>query len=73
MFTIQYTAVNGESKMQELDSDSRGKLLVHLVRFEHPILAIYEQASPITKTMQAKLRTWRGTVSRDAREFMNRR
>jgi hypothetical protein len=73
MFTIQYTGIDGKSKMQELDSHSRGKLLAHIVRFEHPILAIYEQASPITKTMQAKLRTWNGSISASARDFMNRR
>ncbi len=71
MFTIQYTAVNGEAKMQTLDSNSRGKLLTYLVRFEHPILAVYEQATPIT--MQVKLRTWNGSISRAARDFMNRR
>jgi hypothetical protein len=73
MFTIQYTAVNGESRMQDVDSSSRGKLLLYLARFEHPILAVYEQASPITKTMQAKLRTWHGSMSNCAREFMTRR
>lgn len=73
MFTIQYTAVNGESRMQELDSSNRGKLLAYLVRFEHPILAVYEQSTPITKTMQAKLRTWRGSISSCSRDFMNRR
>lgn len=73
MFNIQYQATNGESKMQELDSNNKGKLLAYLVRFERPILAIYEQTTPITKTMQAKMRTWNGTISREAREFMNRR
>ncbi len=45
MFVIQYEAVNGEHRMQELDSKDRQKLLRHLARFEHPIVAVYEQAS----------------------------
>lgn len=71
MFNIQYTAVDGQSRMQQLDSDSRTKLMLYLTKFEHPILAVYEQASPITKTMQAKLRTWPGDMTRCARDFMN--
>jgi len=70
MFTIQYLTVNGSSQMQEVDSHSRGRLLVCLVKFERPILAVYENSTVITKTMQSKLRTWRGDMTRYAREFM---
>lgn len=55
MFTIEYTNVNGESKTQAFDSRDRTKLAVHLSRFSLPIVAVYEQASPITKAMRAVL------------------
>ncbi len=70
MFTIQYTAVNGESKMQDLDSNKRAVLLKHLAKFEHPILAVYERATPITKYVRNNLRMW-GPLSRAAQEFVN--
>lgn len=69
MFNIQYKAVNGERKMQAFDSTSRQRLVAHLARFEHPITDVYEQASPITKTVRSELQTWPGTLSRCAREF----
>lgn len=69
MFTIQYEAVNGEQKMQEFDSKSRQKLVTHLAQFTRPIAAVYEQATPITKTMRSELQTWHGTLSTHAREF----
>ena len=71
MFTIQYVAVSGEHKMQTLDSNSRTKLVMHLARFKRPIVAVYEQASPITKTIREELRTWPGTKLQFAREFIS--
>lgn len=68
MFTIQYVAVNGEHKMQKFDSGSRVRLASHLSRFEHPIVAVFEQATPITKTMQRTLRAYSG-LSKCAKEF----
>lgn len=71
MFTIQYTAVNGESKLQTLDSNSRQKLLDLLARFERPIVAVYEQASPITKTIRKDLVSYPGGLSQPARDFIS--
>lgn len=69
MFTIQYKAIDGTHKLQSLDTERRSKLLVHLARFDRPITAVYEQASPITKAVQKELRAWAGRLSREAREF----
>lgn len=69
MFTIQYKAVDGTSKMQSFDSKSRTRLAAYLSRFEYPILAVYEQASPITKAMRNEIRTLHVELSRAAREF----
>ena len=70
MFTIQYVAVNGEHKMQTLDSNSRTKLVAHLAKFDHPIVAVYEQATVITNTMRTELCRWSGSLSEHAREFL---
>lgn len=70
MFTIQYQRIgSGEIFLQEFDSKSRDALVRHLARFQCPILAVYEQASPITKAVRLELRTFRGNLSRYAREF----
>ena len=68
MFTIQYEAINGEQKLQEFDTRDRKTLFRHLASFSAPILAVYEQASPITKTAQSELRTY-FNLSRHARDF----
>lgn len=72
MFTIQYTAVTGENKMQDVDGKSRVTLAAHLARFEHRIEAVYEGSTPITKFMRIMLRNASGPLSRHARDFMTR-
>jgi hypothetical protein len=69
MYTIQYEAVNSEHKLQSVDCKSRQKLLIHLAAFPRPIVAVYEQGTPITKTMRKELAVYGGGLSRDAREF----
>lgn len=70
MFTIQYEAISGEHRMQSLESTSRFTLMKHLCRFKRPIVAVYEQASPITKAMRAELRKRPlNTLSIYARKF----
>ena len=69
MFTIQYASASGEHKLQEFDSKSRDKLVKYLAGFQLPIMAVYEQASPITKAVRLELRTFKGALSRCAREF----
>lgn len=72
MYTIQYEAISGERRMQTLDSKSRLHLIKHLARFKRPIMAVYEQASPITKAVQIELaRLPRGMISACARDFVN--
>lgn len=71
MFTIQYTAMDGESKMQDLDSNNRNRLIVHLASFPRPILAIYEQTTPITGAVRKEMATWQGTMSAAALAFIS--
>lgn len=72
MFTIQYKTVNGENKMQTLNSNNRFQLASHLARFKQPIIAVYEQATPITKAVRADLRNRSlNSLSRCAREFVS--
>lgn len=71
MFTIQYYGVNGSTKMQELDTKSRARLVAHLAKFEHPIAAVYEQSTVVTKAVRKELSEYRGEVSRYARDFIN--
>jgi hypothetical protein len=71
MFTIQYQDKTGHSKLQEFDSNSRTKLAIHLARFDCPIDAIYENSSVITKSVREDLKTWPGTMTRHAKEFIN--
>jgi len=71
MFTIQFVGVNGESRMQSFDSKSRHKLVRHLAHFECRILAVYEQASPITKAVRSALAELPpSTLSRAAKDFV---
>lgn len=71
MFVIQYEAVDGTHKMQDFDSNSRPKLIQHLSRFERPIMAVYEQTTPITNWAKIALRGHAGNLTRPAREFAN--
>lgn len=74
MFTIQYVAVNGEARMQEFDSIARSRLVMYLSKFDRPITAVYEQATPITKAVRKELAAMpREKLSREAREFMSQR
>jgi hypothetical protein len=68
MFVIQYEGVDGSSKMQDFDSNSRTKLVQHLAGFGRPITAVYEQSTPITSWARIALRSHHG-LSKDAREF----
>jgi hypothetical protein len=71
VFTIQYQAVNGEHKTQAFDSHSRTKLVKHLAHFEQPIMAVYEQATVITKAVRTELAKLPPTsISRAARDFV---
>lgn len=69
MFIIQYEAVDGTSKMQDFDSRSRPKLIQHLARFDRPIMAVYEQSTPITNWARIALRSHAGNLSKPARDF----
>lgn len=71
MFTIQYETTNGEHRMQNVGGENRQKFVSYLARFEHPIVAVYEQATVVTKIMRRELRNCPGPVSRYARDFMN--
>lgn len=70
MYTIQYSAVNGENKMTTFDTTNRSRLIAYLAKFERPIIAVYEQASPITKAVRAELQKQPARrLSRYARDF----
>lgn len=71
VYTIQYESVGGEHKMQNFDSGDRVKLLIHLANFSRPIVAVYEQATPITKTVRRDLAAFTVTKNRFAREFIS--
>lgn len=74
MFTIQYEAISGEHRMQAFDSTNRLRLVNHLAHFKRPIMAVYEQASPITKAMQTALaQRPKNKISRAAQDFANSR
>lgn len=70
-YVIQYTSVNGHARMQDFNTRNRKYLVKHLAKFERPILAVYEQATPITKAVRAELRELPlATLSRAAKEFI---
>lgn len=70
MYTIQYEAVDGTHKMQVFGGTNRANLVRHLSHFERPIIAVYEQTTPITKAMRNELAQLpRHTMTRSAREF----
>lgn len=71
MYTIQYRHPSGGSAMKEIDTRSRTYLVKQLATFEHPILEVYEQATPITKSVRNDLRTYSGTLSTHARDFLS--
>jgi len=69
MFTIQYEAANGTHLTQNFDSVSKDRLTRHLASYTRPIIAVYEQANPITKAMQKRVADWPGTKTRHAVAF----
>ena len=72
MFTVQYQGVDGQSHMQTVESRNRTKLAVYLAEFPHPILAVYEQANPITKAIRKEMERFVGVMklSAAARNFI---
>jgi len=71
MYSIQYQKVDGKSDMQELDTKARSRLVMYLSKFERPILAVYEQATPITKAVRKELSELpQDKLSAAAREFV---
>lgn len=73
MFVIQYEAVDGTHKMQDFNSNSRPKLVLHLSRFERPIMAVYERTTPITNWARIALRSHAGHLTQAARDFATSR
>lgn len=69
MFTIQYEGTDGKHHLQEFSERSRLRLTLYLANYDYPIVAVYEQASPITKTVQSLLRTYPGSIGKHARDF----
>lgn len=76
MYTIQYEGLNGETKTQSFDSNNRGRLVKHVASFERPVVAVFEQATPITEAVRNELKaSFKGRLSNGARAFafpMNR-
>lgn len=71
MFTIQYVAISGESKMQDFDSSSRGRLIQHLSHFDRPILSVYQGSAVINKFVRSELgRMSVHNLSKAARDFV---
>lgn len=70
MFTVQYAGVNGEAATLEFDAKARSRLVMFLAKFDRPILAVYEQATPITKAIRRDLAEWPGTKSQAAETFI---
>lgn len=69
MFTIQYVnPTTRESAMETLNHRHVSRLLAHLAKFQHEILAVYEQGTPITKRTRLQL-TGVNNLSPAAREF----
>jgi hypothetical protein len=74
MFTIEYKAANGEHQTQVFDTRNRLTLAKHLSRFNLPIVAVYEQATAITKAMQSELKNMpHNRMSRHALSFIGSR
>jgi hypothetical protein len=69
MFTIQYVKTNGTHGMQDLDSRDKNRLVRHLSTYQRPIVAVYEGTTPVTREAAKRLREWKGTLSREARNF----
>lgn len=74
MFNIQYETVSGSHKMQAFDSNSRERLVKHLLHFDQPIMAVYERSTVITKAVRAEMaKIAPNHMSRSAREFVQSR
>jgi hypothetical protein len=69
MYTIQYVALSGETRMQELDTKYRHRLVTHLARYRRPVIAVFEQSTPITEAVRKDLKQFAGTLSTHARDF----
>lgn len=56
MFTIQFThPVTRIPTLQAVNTKVTSRLLEHLAQFEHEILNVYEQGTPITKRTKLQL------------------
>ena len=70
MFTIQYQSINGGHVMQQVDVRDREILVRHVAKFERPVFAVYEQATPITKAVRGALsKLPDNALSRYAKQF----
>lgn len=71
MYTIQYETVSGAHKLQPFEGHTRQQLVKHLATFPHPITAVYEQVTVITKVARSLLKDYSGSKSRAAADFAN--
>lgn len=70
MYTVQFM-VNGECVAREFNSRSRSVLVYHLAKSEHPIVAVFEQVTVVTKIIRRLMTEYRGKKSKAARDFAN--
>lgn len=71
MYTVIYTDARGGSGKVEVNIKTRKEITRFVARFSLPVVAVFEQATPITEAVRNDLKqNYRGVLSNVARSFV---
>lgn len=71
MYTVTYKDAKGTTDKVEVDVKSRKEITRFVARFNLPVVAVFEQATPITEAVRNDLKhNYKGVLSNGARAFV---
>lgn len=71
MYTVTYRDTRGHTGSVEVDVRTRKEISRFVARFNLPVVAVFEQATPITEAVRNDLKqNYKGVLSDGARAFV---
>lgn len=69
-FSVQYALSSGEHRLVDVaHANNERQLVALLALFDHPIAAVYEGGTVVTKRTRNQLAAWPGKMTRYALDF----
>lgn len=71
MYTVTYMNIKGDTDRIEVDVRTRKEITRFVARFNFPVVAVFERATPITEAVRSDLKhNYKGVLSNGARSFV---